>query len=293
MRGLFVSSSREEDSTWLLRAHHHGSFGCDPVWSWEVQHVVSATDPCGAPPRTNQAVRFGVYFAAVDGEGVLMDLATDRYLALTGLGADIWRGFQDGASLERIAESIAERHALSSVQEGLAVVKDQLETWVLAGLLVTGPVASGESPRPRLPSKAARAGIYTPTTCSSASVPPVLRIGAASVCVRWLLLRRGLIGVLCWLQRFRGAQLIDLDERARAVIDVHARLRHHFGRRRADCLMRSLSLATALRWMGVDAEVCFGVRKFPFRAHVWVEVGGAAMNESRGALEPLEVIARF
>jgi hypothetical protein len=62
---------------------------------------------------------------------------------------------------------------------------------------------------------------------------------------------------------------------------------------RDDCLPRSFALAVALRRLGVDAQICFGVRKFPFLAHAWVEEGGRVVNESPGKVQKYTLLARF
>jgi Transglutaminase-like superfamily len=49
-----------------------------------------------------------------------------------------------------------------------------------------------------------------------------------------------------------------------------------------DCLVRSLSLFRYLRACGVPAEHVIGVRRIPFDAHAWVEVGGVPMLDRRG-----------
>jgi hypothetical protein len=53
------------------------------------------------------------------------------------------------------------------------------------------------------------------------------------------------------------------------------------GRAPGDCLLRSLSLYRFLRSRGCAAEHVIGVRRFPFKAHAWVECDGAAMLDGR------------
>lgn len=60
---------------------------------------------------------------------------------------------------------------------------------------------------------------------------------------------------------------------------------------RARCLEQSLILSRALRRLGVDAKVRFGVHPYPFTAHSWVEAHGYAVNEMEDYLTmftPLE-----
>ena len=48
---------------------------------------------------------------------------------------------------------------------------------------------------------------------------------------------------------------------------------------RAICLEQALALFLVLRRRGVPAEIRVGVQPYPFAAHAWVELDGAAVNE--------------
>jgi hypothetical protein len=60
-----------------------------------------------------------------------------------------------------------------------------------------------------------------------------------------------------------------------------------------DCLPRSLALYRFLLSVGVPAEHCIGVQRFPFEAHAWVECGGRAVNESSGLTRGYTELARL
>jgi len=49
--------------------------------------------------------------------------------------------------------------------------------------------------------------------------------------------------------------------------------------RPAYCMPRSVVTTWLLRRRGVAAELVIGVRKMPFYAHAWVEVGGRVVND--------------
>jgi Transglutaminase-like superfamily/Coenzyme PQQ synthesis protein D (PqqD) len=53
------------------------------------------------------------------------------------------------------------------------------------------------------------------------------------------------------------------------------------GRAPGDCLLRSLSLYRFLRLLGCRAEHVIGVRRFPFKAHAWVECDGSPLLDGR------------
>jgi hypothetical protein len=50
--------------------------------------------------------------------------------------------------------------------------------------------------------------------------------------------------------------------------------------KRVLCLQRSVVTTCLLRNGGIPAQLVLGAQKLPFKAHAWVEVEGAAVNES-------------
>src|SRR5262249_40880157 len=60
-----------------------------------------------------------------------------------------------------------------------------------------------------------------------------------------------------------------------------------------DCLNRSLALTRTARALGLDARICFGVRKEPFRAHAWVEWEDKVLNETVDGVSAYRVAGRF
>jgi hypothetical protein len=53
--------------------------------------------------------------------------------------------------------------------------------------------------------------------------------------------------------------------------------------RTVKCLQRSSVTAYLLRAHGVQARLVFGVQRFPFYAHAWVEVDGQVVNDRKVA----------
>lgn len=64
-------------------------------------------------------------------------------------------------------------------------------------------------------------------------------------------------------------------------------------RRRRDCLPKAVTAFYLLRRQGLAAELCFGVKKFPFAAHSWVEAYGVQLDDDPSRLEALTVIHRI
>jgi hypothetical protein len=63
-------------------------------------------------------------------------------------------------------------------------------------------------------------------------------------------------------------------------------------RRRKDCLPKALTTLYLLRRQGIPAQICFGVRKFPFAAHTWVEAFGEFLDDDPSRLPHFTVIHR-
>lgn len=53
---------------------------------------------------------------------------------------------------------------------------------------------------------------------------------------------------------------------------------------RIECLEQSLTLWYVLRRRGIDVDLVFGMRQYPFRAHAWVSFHGEPLNEDREGL---------
>lgn len=86
-----------------------------------------------------------------------------------------------------------------------------------------------------------------------------------------------------------GAPGEDRINATRAAI--HRARTYYF--KRAWCLQSAAAAVCCLRLDGVRAELVIGVRKMPFFAHAWVEVGGAVvLNEESDMRTAYRVIAR-
>jgi Transglutaminase-like superfamily len=62
--------------------------------------------------------------------------------------------------------------------------------------------------------------------------------------------------------------------------------------KQALCLQRSAVTARLLKQHGVPAELVIGVQTMPVRAHAWVEVGGAVVNDKPYIREIYTVLDR-
>jgi hypothetical protein len=236
----------------------------------------NGTRPEGGMNRGTFAIRRGLFLAVIDDEGIVMDIAGDRYFGLDARATAIWQELAAGNAPEWA------RH--------------HIDAWRELGWLVT---CEDEPPAPVPDSKPSG------TVGSRQLVPPTSTSRVAHLRAAWYALRARLWFARVWKRREPVRALRDLAGRTRtrprrrqpdliAPLLVAFRLRRTpFGREKGDCLSRSLQLARALHDVGVDSDICFGVQKFPFRAHAWVEVGGCIAGDALSAVAGLHVIARF
>lgn len=95
--------------------------------------------------------------------------------------------------------------------------------------------------------------------------------------------------------QFAGRQLCQMDETLKRALRVFRYAENGFAVRTVDvdCLPRSLALHRFLLAGGLAADHCIGVRRFPFRAHAWVEVSGKPIYDSPEFVEKFTPIARI
>ncbi|HEX2091259.1 MAG TPA: lasso peptide biosynthesis B2 protein [Longimicrobiaceae bacterium] len=120
----------------------------------------------------------------------------------------------------------------------------------------------------------------------SARTPSVLRCALALLAVRAHLKARG-FGPSVALARSLGARVAGAglapEEVERTAYRVAVAAAFFPGR--AVCLEQSLALYVLLRRRGAPAELRLGVQVYPFHAHAWVELDGAAVNEDPETVE--------
>jgi hypothetical protein len=77
-------------------------------------------------------------------------------------------------------------------------------------------------------------------------------------------------------RRVPEAQEQDVLDRTLAAVVTATRL---YYRRRKDCVPKSLTIYYLVRKQGIDANLCIGVKKFPFAGHAWVEYGSRIVDD--------------
>jgi hypothetical protein len=229
------------------------------------------------------SIRPGVYFAAVQGEGVVMDLVADRYYGLGAQSANLWRTLLEGHAVEPIAAS--------------DIIARQLDAWQQANLVTAASDAPADLPTLKPVGAPAAIGLDEDRIVATRfSWLGLLHLMRAARWSRGAMQRCGICGTLQQLQQIpvsEVAQQAGLDEVLHRMMRVYRSSRRVVSQGKDDCLPRSLALAGALRRLGVDAEICFGVQKFPFSAHAWLETGGRVINETPDRVQPYTLLARF
>ena len=78
-----------------------------------------------------------LYFAAVDDEGVILDLSRDRYLGLTGPSALVWSCLDQGLTFNSVVAKLAATESID-LQSARDFVSRQIDAWAVAGLVAWG-----------------------------------------------------------------------------------------------------------------------------------------------------------
>ena len=241
--------------------------------------------------------RSGVFFARTkSGGGVLMDLPTGRYVALTPVSALIWSGLVNQHGKGAVVDTIAEEKGLSPALAEELFLR-QIDIWRKARLIDDGD--SESTPLPHLqPAPGSPPGSLdqerlanTSPTASECADLSFLEFSYSRA-----LRRDGLAKTLVRLQR-QGTTVTSRE----ALDAVYESVRAHLFLRRMSLptpraherLVRSMALSASLRKQGLRSEVCIGIIEAPFESHAWVEAGGLVLNETLEFRLKCAVLGRF
>lgn len=223
-----------------------------------------------------------------------MDIAADRFLALSGLSASLWSRLDAGQAVPDVIDNIAAVRGISACQAE-TLVFSQLRSWQTAGL-INSVQPLDALPQPK-PSTTIPPRDLSPNAIDSARLVPSLTASLffAEWVYRRALVKTGLARTILALQAERGRLVKPHD------LVVHQTMRSYHACRRLfkqgsearDCLVRSLALAAVLKRHGVDADLCIGIVDLPFSSHAWVECATGLVNETRSNSERYAIIARY
>jgi hypothetical protein len=222
-----------------------------------------------------------VRFRALDGLVVLLDLRAGTYVVLDRVATAMWEALTSHGDDERRLAGLAERFDAPP-----DVLRTDLDAFardcVERGFLAPDPPAS--APEPAARRRAARGALALRAWLSLlVTSRSIARRGFSETYRRYARLP---------VARAGGEDVEALASRARQAF---SRAENLFLLRSAprDCLPRSLALFRFLRSVGVPAEHCIGVQRFPFEAHAWVECRGSVVHDSPGFTRSYAEIARL
>lgn len=218
---------------------------------------------------------------AIDGLVVLLDLRTASYVVLDRVATAMWQALTGHPDEARRLAELAERFDAPA-----GVLRDDLDAFARdcleRGFLAPEPPVPAAAPP--APGRAARGAL-------------ALRAWLALLATSRSISRRGFSDTYRRYARLpcpapAGEDAGALAARAR---EAFSRAENFFVLRAAprDCLPRSLALFRFLRSVGVPAEHCIGVQRFPFEAHAWVECGGSVVHDSPSFTGSYTEIARL
>jgi hypothetical protein len=247
------------------------------------------------------SIKPGVFFAPSGRHGVVMDLAANRYLAISAESRAIWTALAQHTPVPAIIESYSADHHIP-LHQAQTVVGAQFHAWREAGLLTE--TMEAEAPeRSALPevkvAGAPAAAAFDRDDIAQERLSPIalVRVNLARRSWERHLFDHGLAATLIRLQQSQSPA--SALETARAERLIRRALRAYYAARLPfrqgsnDCLARSIALASLLRACGREIDLCIGIRPLPFSAHCWLEWRGRLINEIVPALADYVVIARF
>lgn len=210
-------------------------------------------------------------------QAVILDLGSDRYLAVDARGANALKslfpgeasGSQqdahelDGSDAKSILEKMAECRMLTKdPREGKVAIPVCLPTPVRT--LIRNWSLEGQSP----------------LGDTKIRVAHLLAFAIAVIAARWSLRVRKLKVVVAKVSGKRVGRATSFDfAKAAALTDVFNLLRPFLLTASDACLLNSLALLNFLRWFEVYPSWVFGVRHVPFAAHCWVQQDGVLLND--------------
>jgi hypothetical protein len=236
----------------------------------------------------------GVLFLETFSGGVLMDVAADRFLALSPVSATVWGNLAMGRTLPEVVDTIAAVRAVAH-DHAEALVTSQLRSWERAELINTRQLPIG-LPQPKSSSLLSSRELSIDAIRSAPLVPRLIAsLYIADRKYRRALAKVGLASTLKSFQLERGRLARPPEVIIRRTLRIYYALRRSFrqGQDARDCLFRSLALAAVLKRQGVDAQLCIGIIDMPFSSHAWVESGDYVLNETVRECSRYTVIGRF
>ena len=225
----------------------------------------------------------------IDGEGVLLNQKTGKYLGLNAVGTRILEMIQEGLRTEQITEKLAELYQVDRATVRRDVEKF-LEQAAKHDLLVLSPAMGGA--RIAEDSSSGAAPVLSkdiPQDGAKARRRLVLHAYFLLFIIDWRLKSHSFETVLQWLNDRSGGAKPSRDVGAariaiQQVRDAIGRATKFYYRTRRDCLPNAMLAYYLMKKRGVAVKFCIGVTKFPFKGHAWVEYEGKVVYTTPASL---------
>jgi len=224
----------------------------------------------------------------IDGEGVLLNQKTGKYLGLNAVGMQILEMSQAGQTIEQIIAHLAAQYR---IEKGI-IQRDVgrfLEQAVKHELVVFSPEAG---PRADCPPYGVAPVLSkdVPLAGVNPGLLLILRAYVLLFVIDWRLKFRTFDAVLKWLniKSKKAGATANSSATERTVIQ---QVRHavdtatkFYYRTRKDCLPNAMLAYYLMKKRGAPVKFCIGVAKFPFKGHAWVEYEGKVVYTTPASL---------
>lgn len=206
-----------------------------------------------------------VRYREIDGFGFVLDLRSQRYNVLDEVSASAWAALTGSDDVDRQVRCWTEHYELSA-DEGRAAISAFGEDCARAGWLCAADGEVVDQPKRQ----------SSPSTGWARRLPRTIVAIYALATTALSIKFRGFSRTYCesgaCAPLMKSVAYADLGQATDAFVFAENFIL--FRRGVNDCLVRSIALFRYLGWLGIDATHVIGVRRTPFSAHAWVEVGG-------------------
>ncbi|MBY0497907.1 MAG: lasso peptide biosynthesis B2 protein [Cyanobacteria bacterium] len=244
---------------------------------------------------TAVALKPGVLFVQTASGATLMDIPSDRFIALSSTSAMIWRFLALGLPMTEVIGNVSRNQGVD-FKTAEALLLSQVRLWQQAEL-INVPQRPGPLPVAKVSSTAPASREVAMDAIQSSPLDPRLLVSLwiAEAKYRRALSRVGFANTLVAFQSEVGHSAGQDDAALQRTLRSYHASRRLFrqGNESRDCLVRSLALAAVLRRHGLSADLCIGIVDMPFRSHAWVEADGCIVNDRCRACARYKVISRF
>lgn len=219
---------------------------------------------------------------------ILLDRATERYITLNHVAAEIWDRLAFAVPPATIAAQLSAEYD-APPEQILADVASQINEFLTNGLIEPDVAAETPAPSPARPDghpplssiPVSRQPLPFSAVSAGVHLPSYLRCALIIMHVKLRFAVQGYERTLLWVRRrVEGVPATEQTstETVRAAehrVAIAAAL--YPGR--VQCLERSFALYYLLRRRGAAVRYCQGVQPYPFQAHAWIEYRDEVIND--------------